>query len=280
MREHSRARIAFTYLFLSIVGVGFIYPLIWLFFSSFKPNQEIFESIGLIPSTFVGDAYSKGWNGLGKVNFGDFFLNTFILVIPTVLMTAISSMAVGYGFARFQFPLKSFLFSILLATLMLPEAVVIIPRYILFRELGWLNTYMPFYVPAILAVNAFFVFLLVQFIRGLPRDLDEAAIVDGCNSFQILVKIIVPLAVPALVSVCIFQFIWRWNDFFEALIFINSVTKYPISLGLRMTLDAEGAVNWNSVMAMTVLSILPCIAVFFAAQRYFVEGIATTGIKG
>ncbi len=268
------------FLFLSIFGIVFIYPLLWLVSASFKPNSEVFTTIGLIPSEFVWDAYVRGWQGIGQNSFSRFFTNTFILVTPVVILTAISSVIVAYGFARFNFPLKKVCFTLMLATLMLPDAVIIIPRYILFRNFGWLNTYLPFYVPALLAVNAFFVFLLVQFIRGVPKDLDEAAIIDGCNSFSILTKVIMPLAKPALFSVCIFQFIWTWNEFFNALIYINSVSKYTVALGLRMTLDNEGAVNWNQVMAMSVVSIVPCVVIFFLAQKHFVEGISTTGLKG
>jgi len=268
------------HLMLAICGIIFIYPLFWMVSASFKPNAEVFRSLNLWPTEFIWDSYIRGWRGIGRVNFSDFFINSFVLVIPVVIFSVISSLIVAYGFARFQFPLKRFLFVLMLATLMLPDAVVMIPRYILFRDFGWLNTYLPFYVPSILALNAFFVFLLVQFIRGVPKELDEAAVIDGCNSWSILVKIIAPLSMPALVSVCIFQFIWTWNEFFNALIYINSVSKYPVALGLRMTLDVEGAVRWNQVLAMSVLTMLPPVAVFFMAQKYFVEGIAASGIKG
>lgn len=267
------------YIFLTAFAIIFIYPLLWLVGASFKTNQEVFTTIGLIPSEVIWDGYIRGWQGIGKYGFNTFFSNTFILVIPVVLGTALSSVLVSYGFARFSFPLKNILFVLMLATLMLPDAVVMIPRYILYSNFGWLNTYLPFYIPAILAVNAFFIFLLVQFIRGIPRDLDEAAVIDGCNSFTTLTKLIIPLASPAIISVCIFQFIWTWNEFFNALIYINSVSKYTVALGLRMTLDNEGAVNWNQVMAMSVATIIPCIVVFFMAQKHFVEGIATTGLK-
>jgi oligogalacturonide transport system permease protein len=265
---------------LSLFGVLFVYPLLWLISASLKPNQEVFTSIGLIPSKVVWDSYVKGWVGIGRNNFSVFFLNTFKLVIPVVALTAISGIVVAYGFARFQFPLKRFLFIMMISTLMLPDAVIMIPRYILFKNFGWLNTYWPFYIPALLAVNAFFVFLLIQFFRGIPKDLDEAAEIDGCSSFGTLVRVLLPLSKPAVFSVCIFQFIWTWNEFFNALIYINSVSKFPVALGLRMVLDNEGAVNWNQVMAMSVVTILPCVAVFFMAQKYFVEGISTTGLKG
>ncbi|MDF2959762.1 MAG: sugar transporter permease [Paenibacillus sp.] len=276
----TRSRSIITILLLSLFGVLFVYPLLWLISASLKPNQEVFTSIGLIPSKVVWDSYVKGWVGIGRNNFSVFFLNTFKLVIPVVALTAISGIVVAYGFARFQFPLKRFLFIMMISTLMLPDAVIMIPRYILFKNFGWLNTYWPFYIPALLAVNAFFVFLLIQFFRGIPKDLDEAAEIDGCSSFGTLVRVLLPLSKPAVFSVCIFQFIWTWNEFFNALIYINSVSKFPVALGLRMVLDNEGAVNWNQVMAMSVVTILPCVAVFFMAQKYFVEGISTTGLKG
>jgi oligogalacturonide transport system permease protein len=269
-----------TILFLSLFGLLFIYPLVWLVSASFKPNQDVFSTIGLIPSTFIWDSYIKGWVGIGKNSFSTFFTNTFIMVVPVVILTALSSTIVAYGFARFNFPLKKLMFALMMATLMLPDAVIMIPRYILFKNFGWLNTYLPFYIPAMLAVHAFFVYLLIQFFRGIPRDLDEAAVIDGCGSFRILTKVLVPLAKPALFSVCIFQFIWTWNEFFNALIYINSVSKFTVALGLRMVLDNEGAVQWNQVMAMSVLTILPCVIVFFIAQKHFVDGISTTGLKG
>lgn len=269
-----------TYLLLILFGFVMVYPLIWLFISSFKTNQDIFGSSSLFARTYVWDSYAKGWQGTGQYGFQDFFLNTFILVVPTVLFTIISSVIVAYGFARFHFPFKTTLFSVMIATLMLPNASIMIPRYILFSKLHWLDTYLPFIVPAAFATSAFFVYMMIQFIRGLPRDLDEAAIIDGCNSFTVLTRVLLPLCKPAIFSVGIFQFIWTWNDFFNSIIYISSVRKFTVSLGLRMTLDTSSAVSWNQVLAMSVVSIVPCILLFFFAQRYFVEGISTTGLKG
>jgi oligogalacturonide transport system permease protein len=167
----------------------------------------------------------------------------------------------------------------MLSTLMLPNAVIIIPRYILFNSLDWLDSYLPFIIPAIFATNSFFIFMLVQFLRGIPKELDESAVIDGCNSFMILARILLPLSKPALFSAAIFQFIWTWNDFFNVLIYVNSIKKYTVSLGLRMALDIQAAVNWNQVMAMSVVAIVPPVLVFFFSQKHFVEGIATTGIK-
>lgn len=269
------------YIFLILFGIVIVYPLIWLFLASFKTNEEIFGvANSFLPANFSWKAYIDGWKGSGQFTYGDFFINTFKLVIPTVLFTVASSILVGYGFARFKFPFKNVLFAIMISTLMLPNAVIIIPRYILFKKLGWLDSYYPFIVPAIFACYPFFVFLMVQFFRGLPKDLDESAHLDGCNSFKILTKILLPLCKPAVFSVALFQFIWTWNDFFNSLIFINSIKKYTLMLGLRMSLDAQAAVNWDQIMAMAIVTIVPSIVLFFFSQKYFVEGIATTGLKG
>lgn len=273
------SRIA-TYVFLLLLGILMIYPLIWLFFSSFKPNHEIFGSIKLLPDTWVLDSYSKGWQGGGQFTFTNFLWNTLQMVVPTVLFTVLSSLLVGYGFARFHFRGKKFLFYVMISILLLPSTVIIIPRYLLFRDLGWLDGYLPFIVPAIFAGNPFFVYLMVQFMRGIPQELDNAAMIDGCNSFQILMRITTPLCKPAIFSVIIFQSLWTWNDFFNSLIYINSVRKYPVSLALRMTLDTASKIEWNAVLAMSLVTMIPCALLFFAAQKYFVDGIATTGIKG
>lgn len=281
MRESSsKTNTMLNYIFLIVLGFIMVYPLIWLFASSFKTNAEIFGSSKLLPTTYVWDSYTLGWQGTGQYGFQDFFINTLILVVPTVVFTIISSVIVAYGFARFEFPLKTMLFSIMIATLMLPNASIMIPRYILFNNMNWLDTYLPFIIPAAFATGAFFVYMMIQFLRGLPRDLDEAATIDGCNSFTVLTRVLLPLCKPAIFSVGIFQFMWTWNDFFNSIIYISSVKKFTVSLGLRLSLDASSAVSWNQVLAMSVVSIVPCILLFFFAQKYFVEGISTTGLKG
>ena len=279
MKKKSRSTIL-RYVILVVVGIVMIYPVVWLFFASFKSNDELFGSASLIPKKFMWDSYIEGWKGTGQYGYSTFFLNTIKLVIPTVVFTVISSAVVAYGFARFKFPFKKILFALMISTLMLPNAVVIIPKYMLFRDLGWIDSYNPFIVPAIFAGYPFFIFMLVQFFRGVPRELDEAATIDGCNSFTIFVKIMLPLSKPALFSVGIFQFMWTWNDFFNSLVYINSVSKLTLPLALRISLDASASVNWNQIMAMALVSILPCILIFFFAQKHFVEGIATTGMKG
>jgi oligogalacturonide transport system permease protein len=169
---------------------------------------------------------------------------------------------------------------IMISTLMLPNAVLIIPRFILFNKFGWLNGYLPFIIPALFACTPFFIYMMIQFFRGIPLALDEAALIDGCGTFHIYWRILMPLCKPALFSAAIFQFIWTWNDFFNSLIYINSVSKFPIVLALRMSLDNTMSSNWNQVLAMSVVSCIPGALLFFSAQRYFVEGVSAGSVKG
>lgn len=279
-RFKKTTRKTISYLFLTIIGILMVYPLLWMVSASFKTNNEIFSSIRLLPKEIMWNGYADGWRGSGQYSFSLYFSNTFMLVVPTVVFTVISSLLVAYGFARFRFRGKKVLFALVIASLMLPNEVVIIPRYMVFNSLGWLNTYLPFIIPAAFATYSFFIFMLVQYVRSIPRELDESARIDGCNSFRILYEIILPLTKPAIISVIIFQFVWRWNDFLNALIYISSVRKYPVSLALRMSLDVTDTISWNQTMAMSVLSMLPPVLLFFMAQKYFVEGISTTGLKG
>ncbi len=274
------ARRIFVYILLIGLGIIMIYPLLWVLSASFKSNAEIFASTRLLPSSIAFTAFIDGWKATGQYTFGVFLLNTIKMVVPTVLLTIISSTLVAYGFSRFEFPFKKPLFMIMISTLMLPSSILIIPRYLIFRNLGWLNTYLPFIVPAALACYPFFIYMMVQFLRGLPKELEESANLDGCNSFMTLILILLPLCKPAIISMGIFQFIWTWNDFFNSLIYINSVSKYTLPLALNMTIDATTNIQWNQIMAMALIAMLPCVAVFFACQKYFVEGIATAGLKG
>lgn len=269
-----------THIIMILLGAMMLYPLIWMLFSAFKSNAEIFGSTALLPKEPIWDSFIKGWLGTGNVTYTQFYINTLLMVIPTVLFTVFSCSFVAYGFARFRFRGKKILFILMISTLLLPNSVLIIPRYILYNKLGWLNSYKPFTMPALLACYPFFIYMMIQFFRGIPKALDEAAIIDGCNTFQVYWHILLPLCKPALFSAAIFQFIWTWNDFFNSLIYINSVSKFPIVLALRMSLDATAAANWNQVLAMSVLSLLPGTILFFSAQKYFVEGVSAGSIKG
>jgi oligogalacturonide transport system permease protein len=266
---------------LTAVALVMIYPILWLVGATFKTNNEIFTTVGFIPKRIDFTPYIEGWKTRTQFTFTTFFLNTFQYVIPKILFCLISSTLVAYGFARFQFPFKKFLFSLLMATMFLPAVVTRIPLYLLWKNLGLLDTYVPLVAPTIFANEPFFVFMLIQFLRSIPTYLDEAATVDGCNSFEILIRILLPALKPAIVSCTIFQFIWSFNDFLGPLIYVTSLSKYPVALALKMSIDqSSGIVEWNQILAMSFLALLPALILFFAAQKYFVEGITSTGAKG
>lgn len=269
-----------TYAVIIVIGLLLIYPILWMFFAAFKTNEEIFGSTRLLAEHYSLTNFIEGWKASGVHTYATYFVNTFKLVIPVTVFTLISSTLVAYGFARFHFPGKNILFAMLIATLMLPNSVIIIPRYTLFNKFGWVDSYLPFYALAILACYPFFIFMLVQFLRGIPKELDESAYIDGCGTFRTLVQIILPLMKPSLFSAALFQFMWTYNDYFNSLIFINSGSKYTVSLALRLSLDAESVVNWGRIMATSFIVVFPLILLFFFAQKYFVEGIATSGLKG
>lgn len=265
-----------------LVGVGLVmlYPLFWMVAASFKPNHEIFGSVGLWPQEPTMDGVVKGWRTGTEYSFATYLLNSFAFIIPKVVLTVISSVLVAYGFARFRMPGKQLWFALMVATILLPKSVLLIPQYLMFRELGWLDTYLPLYVPCAFATDGFFVFMVVQFLRGIPPDMEEAAVIDGCNSLQVLWHVVVPVIMPAIISVALFQFMWSLNDFLYPLIYLSSVGKYPVALALKMAIDVTEATAWNQVLAMSTIALLPSLIVFFLAQRYFVEGITSGSVKG
>ncbi len=278
--EPARGQRLIRFTALLCVAVVMLYPLLWLIGASFKSNAEIFTEAGFWPSRFSLDAYAKGWKTSTEYTFATYFLNSFAIVIPRIAVTVVSCVLVAYAFARFEFFGKKLLFSIMVGTMMLPLIVLRLPQYLLFRELGWLDTYLPLILPSAFATDTFFVFMLVQFLRGIPRDMEEAATIDGCNALQLLWHIIVPLLKPAIISVVVFQFIWTMNDFMGPLIYLSSVENYPVSLALKMSIGATEEVEWANVIAISVVALVPSVAVFFAAQKHFIEGAASSGIKG
>src|ERR1700730_16310171 len=266
------------HIILSIIGIVMIYPVFWWIGASFKSNDEQ-NSPSLIPHHFLIDNFIKGWNAIPGYTFTHFYINTFELLLGVLITSVISCSLVAFGFARLDFPLRNFWFAIVLVTLMLPGQVTMVPQYVIFYKLGWINTYLPFIVPHSLAGGAggpFFVFLLVQFIRGIPRELDEAAKMDGCSWFGIYWRVILPLLKPALVTVIIYCFMWNWDDFLGQLIYINSVNKYTVALALKMFVDSNSTTPWGQLFAMSLVSIIPSVILFFMAQRHIVDGIANT----
>lgn len=267
-----------THIGLILFAAIMVYPLVWLVMAAFKDTQEILTSTRLLPNAFRLEGFTEGWKGEGRPPFSVFLWNSVAMTLPTVILTIISGVLVAYGFSRFEFKFRKPLFGIMIGTILLPNTVLLVPRYLIFRNLGLLDSYVPFWLTAAAGVP-FFIFMFVQFFHGIPKSLDESAYIDGCGSFRILWSILVPLLKPSIFSAAIFQFIWTWDDFFQALIYISSVDKYPVTLGLRLSIDAMGIPPWNQIAAMSVVAILPSVLIFFGAQKYFVEGIATTGLK-
>lgn len=278
MTTNLRLRQLGKHLVLILAALLMLYPVLWLLVSSLRPSNQIFSSPGLLLETVNWNNYVDGWNAL-SYPFSRFLLNSAVVVLGSILGNLVSCSLAAYAFARLEFRGRTVWFALMLMTIMLPIHVVIVPQYILFSSLGWVNTVLPLIVPKLLATDAFFVFLMVQFIRGIPRELDEAARIDGCGHHRIYGQVILPLMLPALATTTIFTFIWTWNDFFSQLIYLTDPHMYTVPLALRAFIDATSTSSWGSMFAMSVVSLLPVFIAFLIGQRYLVQGIATTGGK-
>lgn len=266
-----------------VTGIGFlmIYPLIWMITSSFKETNSIFlTASSLIPEKFTLENYINGWKGFAKISFGTFFKNSAFISITATIGTVISSSLVAFGLSRCQFKGKKLLFGAVLLTMMVPSQVLMVPQYIWYHKLGWVGSYLPLIIPYCFAIQGFFVYLMYNFIEAIPKELDEAAKIDGCSYFGIYAQIASPLMVPALVTAGIFSFIWRWDDFMSALLYINDAEKYPVCLALKLFTDPGSTSDFGAMFAMSTLSILPVLLIFIFFQKYLVDGIATSGLKG
>ncbi len=284
----------FKYFVLIAVGFIMIYPLIWMVGASFKTsNADIFTNLSPISFSLDADnhislnatldGYKNAMNDYGgKINIWKSLFNSYSFIIPKVLFTVISCTITAYGFGRFDFKGRKILFAILMSTLFLPQVVMNVPQYILYNNFGWIDSafYLPLFVPSIFAIDTYFVFMLIQFLRGVPRELDEAAKIDGCNAFQILWKVLMPMLKPAMVSCALFQFMWSSNDFLGPLLYIKTVSKYAATQFVKMSMDSDAGFEWNRVLAVSLISIIPSLIVFFAAQKQFVDGIAAGSVKG
>jgi len=281
MKTGTVVRHTLTHLFIIALGLVMIYPILWMIVSSFKPNTMIFSDPGLIPKAVTLENYVSGWQGYAGTSFGRFFANSLFMCVVAIVGNLVSCTLAAYAFARLKFAGKGFWFAVMMMTLMLPGHVTLVPRYILFNTFGWVGTYLPILTPKFLATDAFFVFLLVQFIRSLPKELDEAATIDGCGKFGVFRHIVLPNATPALVTTALFTFLWTWDDFMSPLLYLTRPETYSVSRALRTFVGDAGAVsNWGGALAMATLSMIPPFILFFSLQKYFVQGIATTGIKG
>lgn len=279
-KQRDLARAALYHLVVGGLCLLMIYPILWMIASSFKGPSEIWTNVtSLIPARLAWENYTVGWKGFGGISFAIYFRNSLFYSVISTIFVVISSAVVAFGFARIRFAGRSIWFTLMILTLMLPGQVLMIPQYILFNKLGWVNSYLPLIIPR-LTGGPFFIFLLMQFIRGIPRELDHAAAIDGTGRFGIFWRIHLPLMQPALITCAIFSFYWTWEDFLAPLIYLNDPRLYTVSLALRSMADPSGSTNWGAIFAMATLSLIPVFAIFIFFQRYLVEGIATTGMKG
>ncbi len=256
-----------------------VYPLLWMTSSAFRPSEQVLLADGLWVDQPTLINFVNGWKGFGSVGFGTFFLNSFVIAVLSVIGNVLSCALAAYAFARLPFRGRKVWFALMIGTLMLPYHVLLIPQYLLFNALGWVDSFLPLVVPKFLATEAFFVFLLVQFFRLIPRELMEAARIDGCGHFRIFVMIMLPLSVPALATAAAFSFIWAWNDFLNPLIYLTSPSNYTVPIGLSLFVDSSGTSNYGGLFAMSLLSLLPVIGFFLAFQKLLLDGISTTGLK-
>ena len=286
MKLETRHKIARFFQYFVLIAVGFImiYPLLWMIGATFKSNAEIFSGIGFIPKnpTLEGYKLAVTQNYGGDINIWRAMLNTYSFVFPKVIFTVISSVIAAYGFSRFKFKGRDILFSIMISTLFLPQVVLNVPQYLMYNTFGWIDSPWdrPLWVPSLFATETYFVYQLVQFMRSIPHDLDEAAAIDGCGPVKTLYKIICPMLSPSLVACGLFQFMWSCNDFMGPLLYVSTPRKYPMSIFVKLSMDADNGFSWNRILALSLISIIPQLIVFFAAQDSFIDGIAAGSVKG
>jgi multiple sugar transport system permease protein len=257
-----------------------LYPVIWVLGASFKPSREIIGSLELFPTSPILQNFKGLADGIADISIATFFQNSLFYALASVVGIVISCSLTAYAFARIRFAGRNLMFSLMIGTLLLPYHVLLIPQYVMFQKLELVNTYVPLLIGKFLAIEAFFVFLMVQFMRNLPKELDEAARLDGCGHLRIYWSIVLPLCRPALITSAIFTFINAWNDFMGPLIYLNEPGKYTVSLGMMMFRDQEGVANYGGMIAMSLVALLPVLAFFLAFQRYLIDGMATSGLKG
>ena len=267
-----------TYTILIFAVVICLFPFLWMVSTSFKETSEIYKMPpSFFPENPTVENFIEGWKG---ADFGLFFKNSLFVTVLATIGTVLSSSFVAYGFARFRSRTSGFLFTILLATLMLPTQVTLIPQYLMFNNLGMINTYFPLIIPSWLGGGAFNIFLFIQFFRSLPKELDEAAKIDGANSFQIFVKILLPAVKPVMLAVLVMALVFNWNDFFSPLIYLNDNTKFTIAIGLQFFKGSQGNIQMGQMLAMSLVALLPVLAIFATCQKYFIQGIKMSGLKG
>lgn len=278
MQKTQKPNLVFD-IFILILALLMLYPIFWLIFSSFKPNSDIFQTATILfPKTWTLDNYFKGFEGIAGVPFVTYIGNSLRIAIIATIGAVCSSAVISYGFARIPFKGKGFWFACVLVTMMLPQEIIMVPQYLWFNKLDWVNSIKPVVIPSFFG-QSFFIFLMVQFIKGIPTDLDEASKIDGCGRFGTFFRIILPLIRPSLATSAIFSFYWKWEELIGPMLYLTKPEEYTVSITLKQFLDSNSSSNWGAMFAMSVVSLVPVLIIFFLFQKYIVEGISTTGLK-
>lgn len=265
---------------LLVVLAVVLYPAFWVLVASVKPNADIITDASLIPNSITWEHFTAAFDGLAGVPLWRFFWNSTLIAALSVVGIVLSCSITAYALGRLSFPGRKAMFGLVIATLLLPGQVMLIPQYLIFSEMDVVNTIFPLVISKFLALDAFFVFMYVQFLRGIPRELDQAAKIDGAGHFRIFFSILLPLLRPAIITSAIFTFIWSWNDFLGPLIYLHEIEKFPLPRLLQSYENTEGVSNYGGMMAMNLLTLVPVVLFFLVFQKFLIRGIATSGVKG
>ena len=279
MKAKKNARTILYHAFVVIFGLIMIYPVIWMILSSFKTKSEILgANAPFLPTTWVWENYTNGWKGAGQYTFATYFKNSIIISVLATLGTVISSAMVSYSLARVKFKGRKFWFTCMILTMRLPGQVLMIPQYIIWNNLGLVGTFVPMILPKFLGVP-FFIYMMMQFIKGLPKELDEAAMIDGCNRYQIFSKVILPLLGPSIITTIVIQFYWVWDDYMGPLLYLTKPGLYTVSYAIKNFADVQGT-NFGPMFAMSTLSLIPVFLLFLFFNRYLMDGVTAGSVKG
>ena len=279
MKAKKNARTILYHAFVVIFGLIMIYPVIWMILSSFKTKSEILgANAPFLPTTWVWENYTNGWKGAGQYTFATYFKNSIIISVLATLGTVISSAMVSYSLARVKFKGRKFWFTCMILTMLLPGQVLMIPQNIIWNNLGLVGTFVPMILPKFLGVP-FFIYMMMQFIKGLPKELDEAAMIDGCNRYQIFSKVILPLLGPSIITTIVIQFYWVWDDYMGPLLYLTKPGLYTVSYAIKNFADVQGT-NFGPMFAMSTLSLIPVFLLFLFFNRYLMDGVTAGSVKG
>lgn len=280
MRRKAQAKKVAYHVLVILFGFVMIYPVLWMISGSFKDNAEILRgSLSLIPETLKLSNYSTGWSGFAGTTFATFFRNSILITVVATLGCVISSALVAYSFSRIKYRGRGIWFACMLATMMLPGQVIMIPQFLLWYDLGLVPGPLPLILPFYCG-QAFFIYQMMQFMAGIPRDLDEAATIDGCSKYTVFTRVLLPLMKPSIVTTIIIQFYWKWDDYMGPLLYLSTPNSYTVSLAIKNFADASSTTDYGAMFAMSTLSMIPVFLIFLFFNKYLVEGISTSGLKG